>query len=79
VFLRELLRHLRGPVIVLLDNSTTPKRERVIGSGEGQFRQLLAKFGFHFLSSACPWRITKIMRQSAFGISLDNASAIDSH
>ena len=23
VFLRELLRHLRGPVIVLLDNSTT--------------------------------------------------------
>jgi hypothetical protein len=23
VFLRELLRHLRGPVIVLLDNSST--------------------------------------------------------
>jgi transposase len=25
VFLRELLRHLRGPVIVLLDNSSTHK------------------------------------------------------
>jgi len=27
VFLRELLRHLRGPVIVLLDNSTTHQGE----------------------------------------------------
>ena len=27
----------------------------------------------------CRWRITKITRQSAFGISLDNASAIDNH
>jgi hypothetical protein len=27
VFLRELLRHLRGPVIVLLDNSSTPQGE----------------------------------------------------
>ena len=27
VFLRELLRHLRGPVIVLLDNSSTHKGE----------------------------------------------------
>ena len=27
VFLRELLRHLRGPVIVLLDNSTTHEGE----------------------------------------------------
>jgi transposase len=29
VFLRELLRHLRGPVIVLLDNSSTHKGEPV--------------------------------------------------
>src|SRR2546429_3021251 len=27
VFLRELLRHLRGPIIVLLDNSSTHKGE----------------------------------------------------
>ncbi|MGH9830363.1 MAG: transposase, partial [Blastocatellia bacterium] len=27
VFLRELLRHLRGPVIVLLDNSSTHQGE----------------------------------------------------
>jgi len=27
MFLRELLRHLRGPVIVLLDNSSTHKGE----------------------------------------------------
>ena len=34
VFLRELLRHLRGPVIVLLDNSSTHKGapiEQVLG------------------------------------------------
>jgi hypothetical protein len=35
------------------------KHERVIGSGEGQFRQLLAKFGFRLLSSArCFWAFT---------------------
>src|SRR2546429_6426531 len=27
VFLRELLRHLRGPIIVLLDNSSTQDRK----------------------------------------------------
>jgi transposase len=34
VFLRELLRHLRGPVIVLLDNSSTHKGkpiEQILG------------------------------------------------
>jgi hypothetical protein len=30
------------------------KHESVIGSGEGEFRRLLAKFGFHLVSSACP-------------------------
>jgi hypothetical protein len=30
VFLRELLRHLRGPVIVLLDNSSTHKGEPLL-------------------------------------------------
>jgi hypothetical protein len=30
------------------------KHESVMGSGEGEFRQLLAKFGFHLVSSACP-------------------------
>jgi len=30
------------------------KHESVIGNGEGQLQQLLAKFGFHLLSGACP-------------------------
>jgi hypothetical protein len=32
-----------------------------------------------FASQACRWRITKIRPPSAFGISLDNASAIDNN
>jgi hypothetical protein len=30
-------------------------------------------------AAACQWRITKITQQSVFGISLDNASAIDNN
>jgi transposase len=43
VFLRELLRHLRGPVIVLLDNSSTHKGKS-IEQIQGQHRRLLIEY-----------------------------------
>jgi transposase len=48
VFLRELLRHMRGPIIVLLDNSSTHKGEP-INELLGQHRRLRIE---HFPSYA---------------------------
>jgi len=48
-----------------------------------QLRNILFATAFRMLQvlqlicRACRWRITKIRRQSGFGISLDNAFAID--